>query len=325
MQKYGRRLMGALRNPANVFTALVLVIFALTPIVAPALDESFYVIVFARIMIWGIAAVSVNLIMGYGGLISFGHAVYLGVGGYTVGILAFHGVTSAWIQWPVAIGLSGLVALIFGAISLRTKGVYFIMITLALAQMIFFLSVSAERYGSDDGLSILARSDFGVSGFSLNDKTTMYYTIFAFLLASVFVSWRLVQSRFGTVIRAAKSNDPRVQSIGVAAYRYRLTAFVIAGMMCGIAGLLQANLESFVSPDMMNWQRSGELIFMVVLGGMSTLFGPVTGAFVFLMLSEILAGWTIHWHIIFGPFLVLVVLFARGGIAGLLTRRAERD
>ena len=313
------------RNPANILSAVVIALCAVVPFLAPALGEPFYVIVFARIMIWAIAAVSLNLIMGYGGMISFGHAVYLGIGGYAIGILAFHGVTSAWIQWPVAIGACALISLIFGAISLRTRGVYFIMITLALAQMIFFLSVSAERYGSDDGLNILTRSDFGLSFFDLNDKLTMYYTIFAFLLASVFVSWRLVNSRFGSVMRAAKSNDPRVQSIGVATYRYRLIAFVIAGMMCGIAGLLQANLESFVSPDMMNWQRSGELIFMVVLGGMSTLFGPVTGAFVFLMLSEILAGWTIHWHIIFGPFLVLVVLFARGGIAGLLTRRAEGD
>jgi branched-chain amino acid transport system permease protein len=317
--------MNALRNPANIFTLLVMVVFAITPFVAPIIDETFYVTVFARIMIWGIAAVSLNLIMGYGGLISFGHSVYLGIGGYTVGILAFHGVTSAWIQWPLAIGLSGAIAFVFGAISLRTRGVYFIMITLALAQMIFFLSVSAERYGSDDGLNVLARSDFGVSFFSLEDKMTMYYTIFFVLLACVLISWRLVHSRFGVVMRASKSNETRVQAVGVSTYRYRLTAFVIAGVMCGIAGLLQANLERFVSPDMMNWPRSGELIFMVVLGGMSTLFGPVTGAFVFLMLSEILASWTIHWHIIFGPFLVLVVLFARGGIAGLLSPRSSRE
>ena len=317
--------MNALRNPANIFTLLVMVVFAITPFVAPIIDETFYATVFARIMIWGIAAVSLNLIMGYGGLISFGHAVYLGIGGYTVGILAFHGVTSAWIQWPLAIGLSGAIALVFGAISLRTRGVYFIMITLALAQMIFFLSVSAERYGSDDGLNVLARSDFGVGFFSLEDKMTMYYTIFFVLLACVLISWRLVHSRFGVVMRASKSNETRVQAVGVSTYRYRLTAFVIAGVMCGIAGLLQANLERFVSPDMMNWPRSGELIFMVVLGGMSTLFGPVTGAFVFLMLSEILASWTIHWHIIFGPFLLLAVLFARGGIAGLLSPRSSRE
>ncbi|MEK9901588.1 MAG: branched-chain amino acid ABC transporter permease [Rhodospirillaceae bacterium] len=314
-----------LKNPANILTAIVIGLCAVVPFLAPALGEPFYVIVFARIMIWAIAAVSLNLIMGYGGMISFGHAVYLGIGGYTIGILAFHGVNSAWIQWPLGIGICAVISLIFGAISLRTRGVYFIMITLALAQMIFFLSVSAERYGSDDGLNILSRSDFGLGFFSLNDKLTMYYTIFAFLLLSVFVSWRLVRSRFGMVIRAARSNDARVLAIGVSTYRYRLTAFVIAGVMCGIAGMLQANLENFVSPDMMNWPRSGELIFMVVLGGMSTLFGPVTGAFVFLMLSEILSTWTIHWHIIFGPFLVLVVLFARGGIAGLLTPRAARE
>jgi branched-chain amino acid transport system permease protein len=317
--------MTALRNPANAFTAIVLVLFAIVPFAAPAIGEPFYVIVFARIMVWAIAAVSLNLIMGYGGLISFGHAVYLGIGGYTVGILAFHGINSAWVQWPVAIGLCAAISAVFGAISLRTRGVYFIMITLALAQMIFFLSVSAEYYGSDDGLNIFQRSDFGVPGFSLEDNLTMYYTILALLLGCVFVSWRLVNSRFGAVIRAAKSNNTRVLAVGVSTFRYRLTAFVFAGVMCGIAGLLQANLERFVSPDMMNWPRSGELIFMVVLGGMSTLFGPVTGAFVFLMLSEILAGITIHWHIIFGPFLVLVVLFARGGIAGLLSPRSARE
>ncbi|MBO22924.1 MAG: branched-chain amino acid ABC transporter permease [Rhodospirillaceae bacterium] len=314
-----------LRNPASILTVIVIGLCAVVPFLAPSLGEPFYVIVFARIMIWAIAAVSLNLIMGYGGMISFGHAVYLGIGGYTIGILTFHGVNNAWIQWPLGIGICAVISLIFGAISLRTRGVYFIMITLALAQMIFFLSVSAERYGSDDGLNILARSDFGLSFYNLNDKLTMYYTIFAFLLGSVFTSWRLIHSRFGVVIRAAKSNDTRVQAIGVSTYRYRLTAFVIAGVMCGIAGMLQANLENFVSPDMMNWPRSGELIFMVVLGGMSTLFGPVTGAFVFLMLSEILSTWTIHWHIIFGPFLVLVVIFARGGIAGLLSSRTARE
>ncbi len=312
---------GPLVTPVNGLSAVILVLCAVVPVLAPALGEPFYVIVFARIMIWAIAALSLNLIMGYGGMISFGHAVYLGIGGYAVGILSFHGIDNGWIQWPLAIGLCALIALIFGAISLRTRGVYFIMITLALAQMIFFLSVSAERYGSDDGLNIFTRSDFGLAIYSLEDNLTMYYTIFAMLLASLFVIWRLVNSRFGMVIRAARSNDTRIRSVGLSVYRYRLTAFVIAGVLCGIAGLLQANLERFVSPDMMNWPRSGELIFMVVLGGMYTLFGPVTGAFVFLLLSEILSTLTIHWHILFGPFLVLVVLFARGGIAGLLTRK----
>ena len=190
-----------LRNPASILTVIVIGLCAVVPFLAPSLGEPFYVIVFARIMIWAIAAVSLNLIMGYGGMISFGHAVYLGIGGYTIGILTFHGVNNAWIQWPLGIGICAVISLIFGAISLRTRGVYFIMITLALAQMIFFLSVSAERYGSDDGLNILARSDFGLSFYNLNDKLTMYYTIFAFLLGSVFTSWRLIHSRFGVVIR----------------------------------------------------------------------------------------------------------------------------
>ena len=308
-------------TPMRTVTGVVLGLCAFMPILAPAVDEPFYVDVFARIMIWAIAAVSLNLIMGYGGMISFGHAVYLGIGGYTIGILASHGVDSAWIQWPLAIGLCALVALVFGAISLRTRGVYFIMITLALAQMLYFLSVSAERYGSDDGLNIYRRSDFGSDLVRLEDQLTMYYLIFAVLVASLFIGWRIVNSRFGMVIRAARSNDTRTQAIGAPTYRYKLTAFVIAGVMCGIAGVLQANLERFVSPDMMNWPRSGELIFMVVLGGMGSLFGPVAGAVVFLLLSEILSTITEHWHIIFGPFLVLVVLFARGGLVGLLTSR----
>ena len=312
--------LSALATPRAAFNFAILALCAAMPVLAPALGEPFYVHVFARIMIWAIAASSLNLIMGYGGMISFGHAVYLGIGGYTVAILAYHGVESAYVQWPLALALSGLVALIFGAISLRTKGVYFIMITLAFAQMIYFLSVSAERYGSDDGLNIDVRSDFGTALLDLDNPVVLYYLIFAVLVASLAATWRIVNSRFGMVIRGAKSNDDRMQAIGFATYRYKLTSFVIAGVMCGMAGILSANFEKFVSPDMIYWTRSGEMIFMVVLGGMGSLLGPLTGAIVFLMLSEVLSTITIHWHIVFGPFLILVVLFARGGIDGLLAR-----
>ncbi len=312
--------LSALATPRAAFNLLVLVLCAAMPVLAPALGEPFYVHVFARIMIWAIAAVSLNLIMGYGGMISFGHAVYLGIGGYTVGILAYHGIESAYIQWPLALALSGLFALVFGAVSLRTKGVYFIMITLALAQMIYFLAVSAEQYGSDDGLNIDVRSDFGSAAFDLDNAMVLYYLIFAVLVASLFAVWRIVNSRFGMVIRGANSNDDRMRTIGFATYRYKLASFVIAGVMCGMAGILSANFERFVSPDMIYWTRSGEMIFMVVLGGMGTLFGPISGAIVYLMLSEVLSTITIHWHIVFGPFLILVVLFARGGIDGLLGR-----
>ncbi len=312
--------LSALAAPRPAFNLLILVLCAVMPVLAPALGEPFYVFVFARVMIWAIAAVSLNLIMGYGGMISFGHAVYLGIGSYTVGILAYHGIYSAYVQWPVALALSGFFALIFGAISLRTKGVYFIMITLAFAQMIYFLMVSAEQYGSDDGLNIDVRSDFGSEAFDLDNQLVLYYLIFATLLASLFATWRIVNSRFGMVIRGANSNEDRMQTIGFATYWYKLTSFVIAGVICGMAGILSANFEKFVSPDMMYWMRSGEMIFMVVLGGMGSLFGPISGAIVFLMLSEILSTITEHWRIIFGPFLILMVLFARGGIDGLLRR-----
>ncbi len=312
-------------NPPQLAAGFLLGLCALVPVLAPALGEPFYVLVFARIMIWAIAAASLNLIMGYGGMISFGHAVYLGIGGYTVGILAFHGIESAWVQLPATVALCALIAFVFGAVCLRTRGVYFIMITLALAQMVFFLGVSAERYGSDDGLNIYARSDFGLRLYDLENNTVLYYTIFLVLLTTLMVTSRIVRSRFGMVLRASKSSDARVQAVGISTYRYRLAAFVIAGVICGLAGFLQANLERFVSPDMMYWPRSGELIFMVVLGGTATLFGPVVGAFVFLLLSEVLSTITVHWHIVFGPFLVLFVLFARGGVMGLLGRRARNE
>ena len=264
------------------------------------------------------------MIMGYGGMISFGHAVFIGLGGYAVGIFSSHGIESAYIQWPVGILVSGIFALIIGAISLRTRGVYFIMITLAFAQMIYFLSVSVEKYGSDDGLTIEARSDFGISFFDLNDALTMYYSVFVLLVGCLYLSYRIVNSRFGRVMRAAKSNDERMHTIGYPTFGYKLTAFVIAGMMGGLSGLLSANFEDFVSPDMMSWPVSGELIFMVVLGGMGTIMGPLGGTVIFLLLSEILSNITEAWHLIFGPFLILVVLFARGGVEGFFAKFEKR-
>lgn len=307
-----------LKTPRSVFTIFVLGLCALMPLIAAAINEPFYVGVFARMMIWAIAAVSLNLILGYGGMLSFGHAVYLGIGGYTVGICAYYELESAFVQWPLALGIAAIVALIFGAISLRTRGVHFIMITMALTQMVYFLSVSAEEYGSDDGLVISVRSQFGTALYDLDQPLHLYYTIFVVLLLCLFVTNRIVESRFGVVIRGACANETRMESIGFSTYRYRLVCFVIAGTMCAAAGILSANIEKFVSPDVMYWTKSGELIFMVVLGGMGSLFGPVAGALTFWVLSEFLSRLTEHWHLIFGPFLVLVVLFARHGIDGLL-------
>ena len=316
-----------IKTPRGAFNLVLVLLCAAMPIIAPAIGQDFYTDVFARTMIWAIAAVSLNLIMGYGGMISFGHAVYIGIGGYAVGILTFHGIESAYIQWPVALVASGLIALIFGVISLRTRGVYFIMITLAFTQMVHFLSVSLEKYGSDDGLTIEARSDFALPFFDLNDAMTLYYFIFVLMMASIFITYKIVNSRFGMVIRGSMSNDDRMRSMGFPTYGYKLAAFVIAGVMCGLAGILSANLEDFVSPDMMSWPRSGDLIFMVVLGGMGTIFGPLGGAIVFWILQEFLSNLPIigeHWHLIFGPFLVLVVLFARGGIEGIIAQLGGR-
>lgn len=312
--------MPALPRQTTTIVALVLLgLLALVPVASEAFDDPFMLTLFTRIVIMAIAAVSLNLILGYGGMVSFGHAAYIGIGGYTVGIMAHHGVHEAWIQWPLALVVSGLFALLIGLLSLRTKGIFFIMITLALAQLVYYLGNGAYAYGGDDGLTIMKRSDFG-GLIDLNDRPSLYYLCWAVLVASLYLCHRAVNSRFGMVLQGAKSNDRRMATIGFPVFRYRLTAFVIAGMVCGLAGVLSATFTDFISPAMMHWSRSGDLIVMVVLGGMGSLFGPLFGAVSFLLLEEILSGWTEYWKIVFGPILVLVVIFARGGIAGALGR-----
>jgi branched-chain amino acid transport system permease protein len=314
--------MRAWLTPRNAFVAALLAILALLPIYAAVTGNSFMMTLFTRIMILAIAAVSLNLIMGFGGMVSFGHAAYLGIGGYVVGILAKEGVTSGLVQWPLALLLSGLFALGVGALSLRTRGVYFIMITLAFAQMVYYIANGLDRYGGDDGLTIHHRSEFG-GLVNLTNRTFFYYLCLVLLLASVYVVWRIVNSRFGLVIQGARSNDRRMQAIGFPTFRYKLVCFVIAGVLCGLAGVLLANHTNFISPALMHWTRSGDLIVMAVLGGMGTVLGPVIGAVALLVLEEVLSGITEYWHIIIGPIFLLVVLFARGGIDGLLLRSSR--
>jgi branched-chain amino acid transport system permease protein len=296
--------------------AAVLLVLAAVPPVAAALGEPFYLDLVRRIMIFAIAALSLNLILGYGGMVSFGHAAYLGIGAYAVGILAHHGVDNGFLQFAVAIAASAAVALVIGAVSIRTSGVYFIMITLAFTQMLFYLGISLEEYGGDDGMRLAARSQF--AGLDLGSPTPFYYFVLAILAAFVYLVHRLVNSRFGMVIRATKSNEARTRAIGFSPYLYKLAAFVIAGAMCGVAGALLVNQTAYLTPDFMNWTRSGEIMFMVILGGIATLIGPVLGAAALLLLEDVLAAWTTHWQIILGPILVLVVLFTRRGLAGLL-------
>ncbi len=293
-----------------------LAILVALPFATMLADQPFYLTLVTRMLIFAIAALSLDLILGYGAMVSFGHAAYLGIGAYAVGILAHHGVDAGWIQWSVALVGSALVALMIGLVSLRTSGVYFIMITLAFAQMLYFLAISLKAYGGDDGLTIDARSRFGA--LDLSSNVALYYLVLALLIGFLVVGRRLIASRFGMVIRGAKSNDRRMQALGFPTVRYRLTAFVIAGTMCGLAGVLLANLTNFASPAYMHWTRSGELIVMVILGGMGSLIGPVLGAVALLALEEGLSSWTQHWQIILGPILILIVLFARRGLYGLL-------
>jgi len=301
----------------HLVIAGLLAFLLLLPVYAGLTGNTFLLTLFTRIVILALAATSLNLILGYGGMVSFGHAAYLGIGGYAVGILAAEGVYSGFIQWPIALAVSALVSLIIGVICLRTRGVYFIMITLAFSQMIYYVAVSLARYGGDDGLTLERRSRFG-DWVSLSDKTQFYYACLLLLFAAIYLIWRMVNSRFGMVIRGARSNERRMRAIGFPTFRYKLVCFVIAGTLCGLAGALLANQTDFVSPAMMHWTRSGDLIVMVVLGGMGSIFGPLIGAVALLVLEEFLSRVTEYWQIIVGPLLLLIVLFARGGIDGLL-------
>jgi branched-chain amino acid transport system permease protein len=310
-------------NLRAVVVILLLLALVLLPVYVEFTGSRFLLTLFTRIVILALAAVSLNLILGYGGMMSFGHAAYLGIGGYSVGILAFEGVTSGFVQWPVALLVSALFALVIGALSLRTRGVYFIMITLAFAQMAYYIVAGLARYGGDDGLTIEKRSQF-FPPLNLSNKMQFYYLCLALLFASIYVVWRIVNSRFGLAVQGARSNDTRMRAIGFPTYRYKLTCFVIAGTLCGLAGALLANHTDFVSPGMMYWTRSGDLIIMVVLGGMGSTFGPLFGAVALLVLEEVLSGITEYWQIILGPLLLLVVLFARGGIDGLLGKMRQK-
>ncbi len=318
---------------------LVVVLLLALPLLAQASGLDYAVGVATRILIFGLAGLSLNLILGYGGMVSFGHAAFFGAGAYVVGILSHHatlgeplitwpleigGTETALIAWPAAMLVSGLLALAIGAVSLRTGGLYFIMITLAFAQMIYFLFVSLETYGGDDGLSMWRRSTAGP--LDLADDRQFYYLVLALVALLLFLKGRLVESRFGMVLRGIRDNERRMRAIGFPTYRYKLTAFVIAGAVAGLAGALIANQTEFVSPSFLDWPRSGEILVIVILGGMGSLAGPLLGAMAFLLLEEVLSAWTEHWMIVLGPILILVVLFARQGLWGWIAgaRRPER-
>jgi branched-chain amino acid transport system permease protein len=311
-------------NLRTIIITAVMLGLAVLPILASVTGASYYLDVTIRIMIFAIAAVSLDLVLGYGNLISFGHAAYLGVGAYAVGILSHHGIDNGFIHLAAAIGASALVSLVIGLISLRTAGLHFLMITLGFGQMIYFLGTSLNTYGGEDGMNISTTSDF--SGLlDLGNPVILYYFVFACLVGCLFFLSRLVDSRFGMVLRGAKLNERRISAIGVAVFRYRLVAFVISGTICGIAGFLLANQNLFVSPAIMHWTRSSELMIIVILGGMGTLFGSLFGAAALLLLEAGLSRFTEHWQLPLGVVLLLVVLYAKRGIFGALPPAGARN
>lgn len=313
--------------------ALVLVLLALVPVWATVMKEPFYITLFTRILIFALAAVGLNLILGYGGMVSFGHAMYIGVGAYAVGLLSHHGIHNGWLHLASALVVGAMLALAVGAICLRTSGMAFIMITLAFAQMLFFLAISLKEYGGDDGMPIAKRSDFG--WFTLDQPITLYYVAFVLLLLMLGLCARLLNARFGMVLQGAKGNDRRMAALGFPVFRYRLAAYVISALVCVVAGVLMANLTKFVAPSYMAWSVSGELIVMTVLGGLGTLLGPVVGAAVLLLLEELLSsfklGWgTVdaliqqHWLGLIGIFIVAIVLLMKQGLYGWFVARDRR-
>ena len=299
-------------------SAILLLCLALVPFYANWSQEPFLLTFFTRVLIFSLAALSLNLILGFAGLVSFGHALYLGLGAYSVGLLAFHGIDNGWLQLLITVVACAVVGAVTGFISLRTSGIAFIMITLAFAQMFFYLVISMKQYGGDDGLSIASRSQFGL--LNLSSATTLYYVAFAFVV--VVLAWfnRLIQSPFGMVLSGCRMNERRMKALGFQTTRYKLTAYIMACVLAGVAGLLYANLTGYASPAYFAWTLSGELIVMVVLGGMGTVMGPLVGTLALLSCEEILKGMTDHWPIVLGPLIILVVLTARRGLYGYLLK-----
>ncbi len=306
--------------------ALLLAAAMAVPWVLEAMDAGYYLSLASRIVIYGIAATSLNLVLGYGGMVSFGHAAFVGLGAYVTGIMISEGLLHAGAHLLAVVAVTALAALLIGAISLRTRGVYFIMITLAFAQMLFYLANSVKGYGGDEGLNIRARSALGF-GLDLKNPLVTYYVGLAVLTAALVALARFVPSRFGRAVLALRDDDVRAEALGFPTYRYKLIVFVVAGVLGGVAGALDVNLQGYVSPNVLHWTQSGTLMVMVILGGVATVWGGIIGAAALLLLEEGLSSTTEHPEFWTGWVLLAVVLFARQGLAGIaasVTRKVLR-
>ncbi|NCF48751.1 MAG: branched-chain amino acid ABC transporter permease [Bacteroidetes bacterium] len=305
---------------------VILACFAVFPVFTSVYDLPFWNDVMMRIMLLGMAAMGLNLVLGFGGMISFGHAAFIGIGAYCAGIGQYYGLDNGWVQILLAVAVCGGLGVIIGFLALRTSGIYFIMITLAFAQMLYFFFVGLEQFGGDDGM-IMDRSEFVV--IDLYEPLRLYYLIFAVLTVVCIILALFIRSRFGVILQAIKSNESRVEAMGLAPLHFKITAYVISAMICGVSGVLFASWQEFVSPDIMHWTRSGELMIIIILGGLTYLAGPLLGAVAFLLLEEFLPE-ILHavfpsiaenWMVVFGPILIAVVLFGQGGLMGVVSRR----
>jgi branched-chain amino acid transport system permease protein len=311
-------------GPAKPLLAALLALLIALPFAAHATGMEFYIGVATRVLIFAIAASSLNLILGFGGMVSFGHAAFVGLGAYTVGILMDAGIVSAWVSWPLAMLVSAAAAALIGAISLRTRGVYFIMITLAFAQMFYYLVVSLKSYGGEDGLPLSTRSLL-VPGLDLKNDTHFYFVALAVCVLVMLLLQRCINAPFGRLLQGIRENETRMAAVGTRVFLIRWQAFVLAGALAGLAGAMLANLNGLVTPHLMHWTQSGQLMIMVIIGGAGALWGGLLGAAGLLVLEEVLSGYTLHWQMALGVVLLAVVLFAPQGLSGLRKRAATKE
>ena len=311
-----------LLSPAQFIPAFLILVLAVLPPIVITMNDNFWVAFFARVLVYAIAASALNIALGFGGLVSLGHALFIGIGMYSVSLPVHYGVTSGWVHLAACVLVCSLVGGFTGLISLRTSGIAFIMITLAFAQMGYFVVVSLKQYGGDDGMGIASASEF--FGLQLNTPLSVYYCAWGVLVALTYWVLRLRTSPFGMALRAGRQNPRRVMSVGLALQRYQLAAYTLSAVLCGVAGMLLANLNAYASPSSMSWMVSGELIVMVVLGGLGSVFGPFLGALAFLGTEEMLKAATEHWMAIFGLAILAVAMLGKTGIVGWLQSRATK-
>lgn len=312
------------QSPRTITALVVIALLIVLPLIANAFESSYYTSFATRVLIYALAAIGLNLILGFGGMVSLGHAMYVLIGAYAVAIPASHGITSGWTHLAIAVSTTALLAAAVGAISLRTTGIAFIMITLAFAQMVFFAAVSLKDYGGDDGLTVATRSNFGL--FDLGSNVALYYVALITVLVALYLSWRAVLSPFGLLLRGTKANVRRTVALGHPVLHYQVAAYVLSAVICAVAGVLLANLTLFASPSYGAWTLSGELIVIVILGGLGTVFGPVVGAIILLSLEEALPmllesiapDYKSNWMLLLGLFIFFVALLLKRGVFGSL-------